>query len=59
MCFGVLTGRMNRAWPVVLLLAGIACSLSPGTLIRSFGEGARGELYIMTQTALYRIVPGP
>jgi glucose/arabinose dehydrogenase len=34
-------------------------SLSPGTLIRSFGEDARGELYIMTQTAVYRIVPGP
>ena len=33
--------------------------LSPGTLIRSFGEDARGELYVMTQTALYRIVPGP
>jgi glucose/arabinose dehydrogenase len=33
--------------------------LSPGTLIRSFGEDARGELYIMTQTTLYRIVPGP
>ena len=33
--------------------------LSPGTLIRSFGEDVRGELYIMTQSALYRIVPGP
>ena len=33
--------------------------LSPGTLIRSFGQDASGELYIMTQTALYRIVPGP
>jgi glucose/arabinose dehydrogenase len=34
--------------------------LSPGQWITSFGEDARGELYLMTQGgALYRIIPTP
>jgi glucose/arabinose dehydrogenase len=33
--------------------------LSPGTGITSFGEDADGDVYIMTGSALYRIVPKP
>ncbi len=34
--------------------------LSPGSLISSFGQDARGELYIVTLSGgVYRIVPRP
>jgi hypothetical protein len=33
-------------------------TLSPGGLVTSFGEDASGELYVMNETAVFKLVPG-
>ncbi len=38
----------EREWP----------TLGPGAMIQSFGQDAAGELYVITTSAVFRIVPG-